>query len=200
MAEKLNLVKEYKEYYTAKDSPKITEFGQISYLTIEGQGEPAGKAFTNVLEALYPLAYSIKKVYKNQGKDFAVPKLEGLWWVKSNKPALEVPRDEWYWKLLIRMPNFISKKIVEQAKKDVFNKKGLELIKKINLETLNEGKSVQIMHTGPYSKEQKTIQTIKDFIKQNNFTENGLHHEIYLSDPRKTKPEQLKTILRQPIK
>jgi len=95
MATKLDLTKEYKTYYTAKTTPEVVEFGEISFLTIEGKGEPGGKEFTSKVKALYPLAYGIKNIYKKQGKDFVVPKLEGLWWVESNKPTLEVPREEW---------------------------------------------------------------------------------------------------------
>ncbi len=200
MTTKLDLTKEYKQYYTATKSPTIVEFGKIPYLTIEGKGEPAGENFLKSLEALYPLAYGVKNICKKQGKDFVVPKLEGLWWVKSNKPALEVPRQEWFWKLLIRMPDFVTSEIVKNAKKEVLKKKSLDLIKKIMFEKINEGKCVQIIHIGPYATEPETIQKIKDFIKENGYTENGFHHEIYLSDPRKTLPEKLKTILRQPIK
>lgn len=200
MTTKLDFAKEHKQYYTAKNTPAIVEFGKISYLAIEGKGEPAGEVFTKTLEALYPLAYGIKNICKKQGKDFGVPKLEGLWWVKSNKPALEVPRSEWYWKLLIRMPDFATSQIFKTAQEEIFKKKGLDLVKKIKFETIDESKCIQIMHIGPYATETETIQKMKDFMKENNFTENGLHHEIYLSDPRKTIPEKMKTILRQPIK
>lgn len=196
---KLDLTTKYKQYYTAKSTPVIVESGEIPYLTIEGKGEPAGKIFTKSVETLYPLAYGIKKICKAQGKDFAVPKLEGLWWVKSSKPALEVPRENWFWKLLIRMPDFVTSKIVEDAKEEVFKKKGLQLIKETKFEKINEGKCIQIMHIGPYSTEPETIEKIKDFMKDKGFTENGLHHEIYISDPRKTPPNKMKTILRQPI-
>lgn len=200
MTTKLDLTKEYKQYYTAKNTPTLVEFGKILYLTIEGKGEPAGEFFTKVIESLYPLAYGVKNICKKQGKDFGIPKLEGLWWVKSNKPFLEVPRKEWYWKLLIRMPDFVTSEIVKNAKEEVFKKKGLALIKEIKFENINEGKCVQIMHTGSYSTEPETIAKIKGFIKENNYTENGLHHEIYISDPRKTIPAKMKTILRQPMK
>lgn len=200
MPAKLDLAKEYKQYYTAKDKPAIIEFGKISYLAIEGKGEPAGKDFTNAVEALYPLAYGIKNICKKEEKDFGVPKLEGLWWVESNKPALEIPRSQWYWKLLIRMPDFVNEKIFNNAKEEVFKKKGIDLIKEIKFENIDEGKCVQIMHAGQYSTEPKTVEKMKNFIKENNYAENGLHHEIYISDPRKTAPEKMKTILRQPVK
>lgn len=132
--------------------------------------------------------------------DFTVPKLEGLWWVNSKKNALEVPRSEWQWKLLIRMPEFVASDNFEQAQEDVIKKKGIEKINEIQFNKIIEGKCVQIMHIGPYSTEPETINRMKEFITQNGFIENGLHYEIYLSDPRKTEPEKMKTILRQPVK
>lgn len=136
------------------------------FLTIEGKGEPGGKEFTSKIEALYPLAYGVKNLCKKQGKDFAVPKLEGLWWVESDKHWYEVPREEWHWELLIRMPDFVTSEIVKNARDGVFKKKGIDLIKDIKFEKINEGKCVQIMHVGPYSTELKTIEQIKSFMKE----------------------------------
>ncbi len=198
--EKTDLVKKDKEYYSAKKKPEIREFSELNFLTILGKGEPAGTEFTKAVEALYPLAYGIKKIYKIQEMDFAVPKLDGLWWVNSEKNALEVPRSEWHWKLLIRMPDFVTSENFEQAKTDVIKKKGIEKINEILFEKITEGKCVQIMHNGPYSTEPETINQMKEFMTQCGLVENGLHHEIYLSDPRKTEPEKMKTILRQPVK
>jgi hypothetical protein len=200
MTTKLDLTKEYKTYYTAKTTPEIVEFDKIPFLTIEGEGEPAGKEFTSKVKALYPLAYGVKNICKKQGKDFAVPKLEGLWWVESDRPALKVPRKDWRWKLLIRLPDFVTLEIVEKAKEEVFKKKGIELVKEIEFEKIMEGKCVQIMHIGPYSAESETIKKMEIFMKENNLVKNGFHHEIYLSDPRKVAPEKMKTILRQPVK
>ena len=197
---KIDLTKEDKNYYTAKISPQVSEFPKLLYLTIEGKGEPAGKAFTEAVQALYPLAYGIKGLCKKEGKDFAVAKLECLWWVKSSKPELEVSRAEWYWKLLIRLPDFITSDIVDEAKRDVMKKKGIELVKEIKFEKITEGKCIQVLHIGPYSTEPETIKEMKKIMKENDLTENGYHHEIYLSDPRKTPPQKMKTILRQPVK
>jgi hypothetical protein len=197
---KLDLVKEYKIYYTAKTAPEVVEFNEVQFLTIEGKGAPSGKEFTAKVEALYPLAYGVKNVCKKQGKDFGVPKLEGLWWVESNKPALEVPREEWRWKLLIRMPEFVTSDIVEKVKAEVIKKKGIELVKEIKFEKITEGKCVQILHVGPYSTEPESLSKMRKLMKEKNLIENGLHHEIYLSDPRKIAPEKMKTILRQPVK
>ena len=198
--EKTDLVKQDKEYYSAKKKPEVREFKKLNFLEISGKGEPAGIEFTKAVEAIYPLAYGIKKIYKLQEMDFAIPKLEGLWWVDSEKNALEVPRSEWHWKLLIRMPDFVTSDNFEQAQEDVMKKKGIGKINEIQFKKITEGKCIQIMHIGPYSTEPETINQMKEFITQNGFIENGLHHEIYLSDPRKTEPEKMKTILRQPIK
>ena len=198
--EKTDLLKQDKEYYSAKNKPEIKEFDELKFLTIIGKGEPAGIEFTKAIEASYPLAYGIKKIYKNQEMDFAVPKLEGLWWVNSEENALEVPKSEWHWKLLIRIPDFVISKEFEKAKTEVIKKKGIEKIYEIAFEKITEGKCIQIMHIGPYSTEPETIKQMKEFMKQNGLVENGLHHEIYISDPRKTIPEKMKTILRQPVK
>ena len=198
--EKTDLVKQDKDYYSAKAKPELKEFRGLKFLVIMGKGEPAGKEFNAAVEALYPLAYGIKNIYKKQEKDFAVPKLEGLWWVNSDKNALDVPRSEWHWKLLIRMPDFVTGEKFEQTKIEVINKKGIHKINEIQFEEITEGKCVQILHIGPYLTEPETIEKMKTFMQDNRLVDNGLHHEIYLSDPRRTAPEKIKTILRQPVK
>jgi len=197
---KIDLAKEDKIYYTARTNPQIVEFSEIPFLAIEGKGEPAGKTFAEAVQALYPLAFGVKNLCKKDNKDFAVTKLEGLWWVKSDKPALEIPREEWYWKLLIRLPDFVNSEIVEKAKQEVMKKKGIDEIKEIKFEKITEGKCIQVLHVGPYTTEPETIAKIRKMMEENNLTQNGPHHEIYLSDPRKTPPQKMKTILRQPVK
>lgn len=195
-----DLVKQDKEYYTAKPKPELKEFTNLNFLTLLGKGEPAGTNFTKSVEALYPLAYAIRKIYKQKEMIFSVPKLEGLWWVNSEKSALEIPRNEWHWKLLIRMPDFVDIDVFKQARNESSKKKGIDLINKIEFESINEGICVQIMHIGPYSTEPSTIKEMEGFIAENKLKKNGLHHEIYISDPRKTTPDKMKTILRQPVK
>jgi hypothetical protein len=197
---KLDLVKEYKSYYKAGKKPEIVEFHAANYLSIEGKGEPAGEAFVSKVEALYPLAYGIKKVCKEQSHDFGVPKLEGLWWVESDVPALDVPRNEWCWKLLIRMPDFVTEEIMASVQPEVAKKKKNALIQEISFEEIAEGKCVQMMHVGPYATEPETINSLMEFIAENGLSISGLHHEIYLSDPRKTEPAKMKTLIRYPVK
>ena len=195
---KLDLTKEYKSYYTAKTSPEVVEFDEATYLSIEGKGAPGGKEFQAKVGALYSLAYSVKMLMKKEGKDFTVAKLEGLWWVDSDKPYTEVPREEWRWKLLIRQPEFVTSEIVEKAREKVMKK--LELVKEVKFERMKEGKCVQILHIGPYSTESESLEKMYNLMKEKGLTYNGFHHEIYISDPRKVAPERMKTILRQPVK
>lgn len=197
---KLDLTKEYKTYCTAKTTPGIVEFDGAMFLTIQGKGAPGGDEFQAKVSALYSLAYGVKMLMKKAGKDFTVARLEGLWWVESDKPWYEVPREEYHWKLLIRQPEFVASEIVERAKKEVVKKKRIELVNEVKFEKMKEGKCVQILHIGPYSTEPASLTKMYKLMEEKNFVYNGLHHEIYLSDPRKVAPEKMKTILRQPVK
>jgi len=197
---KLDLTKEYKTYYTAKTTPEIVEIEEGKFLTIEGKGTPGGDEFQAKVGALYSLAYGVKMLMKKESKDFTVAKLEGLWWVDSDKPYTEVPREEWRWKLLIRQPEFVTPEIVEKARQEVIEKKKVDLVNEVKFEKMKEGKCVQILHIGPYSTEPESLEKMYNLMKEKGLVYNGLHHEIYLSDPRKVAPEKMKTILRQPVK
>ncbi|NOU89320.1 hypothetical protein GC102_26745 [Paenibacillus sp. LMG 31460] len=198
--EKLDLAKTYKSYYTAPTKPQLIEFEPIWYVTIQGQGDPEGIAFLNATEALYTLSYSIKGIYKKEEKDFTVAKLEGLWWVDGDRKALDVPREEWHWKLLIRMPDYVRAESVEEARSIAMTKKKeLTIISDIKYETLHEGACVQMLHVGPYAAEPESLKQIEHFLTEHRRKIRGLHHEIYLSDPRKVKSSKMKTILRYPI-
>jgi len=198
--DKLDLAKKYPHYYRAKTTPEIVNIEEAKYVTIVGKGAPDSPIFQKKIKAIYSVAYSIKSICKKQGKDFVVPKLEGIWWVESDKPYFEVPRKEWHWKLLIMVPDYVSQQIFIKAKEEAMKKKKLEEIEQVKLEKTREGLCVQALHIGPYDTEYKTIQKMEQYIKENNLIKNGPHHEIYLSDPRKTPPHKLKTILRQPVK
>jgi hypothetical protein len=197
---KLDLTKENETYYRARTTPEIVEFDEGCFLTIEGRDAPGGKEFTAKVEALYAIAYGIKMQMKKEGRDFTVAKLEGLWWVESDKPALEVPREEWRWKLLIRLPEFVILENVEKVKAEVIKKKGLKYTNEAMFEKITEGKCIQVLHIGPYSNEPESLSKIRKLMEEKNLVENGPHHEIYLSDSRRVTEEKLKTILRQPVK
>jgi len=196
--EKLDFKKAYKNYYSAKQIPELAEFPTIPYLTISGQGEPGGSAFRQATECLFAMAYGIKRICKLRGTDFGVPPLEGLWWGTAGNPANETPRHEWHWKLLIRMPDFVTHTMSETVRHEVRVKKRDPLVEQVLLESLTEGKCAQVLHIGAYTEEQPTIAKLHAFMQENGLTPQGMHHEIYLGNPYKTPANELKTILRQP--
>ena len=204
---KLDLIKVYRNYFTAKAKPELVTIEEAHYISIIGKGDPSAPAFAHNIEALYSIAYTIKFMYKAQNSDFTVSKLEGQWWYDENKfpgksieTATEVPRSEWEYRLLIRIPAFVTANDLEIAKETVKKKKDIQLIDQVEFLTMTEGKSVQMLHIGPFSTEPVTLKQIAEFIDLNKLAKNGLHHEIYLSDFRRTPPEKLKTILREPVK
>ncbi|WP_298736449.1 GyrI-like domain-containing protein [uncultured Chitinophaga sp.] len=204
---KLELTKTLKPFYTAPATPQLIAVPAADFLSIQGKGDPNGEAFAAATQALYTAAYSVKAIYKQQQQDFTVCKLEGLWWVDEKRwkvdghhSALQVPREEWQWQLLIRMPDFVMMEDVQQAIQTAIVKKQLPLLDGVTFIRYEEGECIQVMHTGPYSTEPATLQLMEDFMATHQLKWNGRHHEIYLSDPRKTAPEKMKTILRQPVK
>ena len=198
---KVDLSKELKEVYTAKKIPKLVDVPEGKFLTIIGEGDPNGKEYQQAIQALYGVAYTLKFHYKKQGKDFKVNALEGLWWVDNgifdlNNPA---PREMWRWKSMIRVPDYVEDEDLQKLMAELMEKRG-EKVTELKLETINEGLSAQIMHIGPYSDELPTINTLHEWVEEQGYQLRGDHHEIYMSDPRRTKPENLKTIIRHPIK
>ncbi len=158
-------------------------------------------AYRRAVEALYAVAYTVKFASKGDlGKDFVVGPLEGLWWADDMDDFLARFKDNWQWRLLINVPDWIADDMVEDAKHTALAKKNLPAIPDVRSETLNEGTSAQVLHIGPYDDETPTLSRLHhEYLPANNLRGAGLHHEIYLSDPRKTDPAKLKTILRQPV-
>ena len=205
---KLDLTKTDKTYYKAKTTPEILHIEKTNYISITGKGDPSGKEFSEKIQALYGTAYILKFMLKAVNNDFVVPKLEALWSFDTEKYAaismdeapLKIPRSEWNYRIMIRMPDFVTKKQTEEAINTAINKKQIELAKSIEFYEMKEGKVVQILHIGPFEDEPQTLKKIQEFSIENKLQQNGLHHEIYLSDFRKTAPEKLKTLLREPVK
>lgn len=204
--EKLDLTKKYKSSYSAKRKPEVLTLPPAQYLSVSGKGDPSGLGFSEDVGKLYSVAYAVKFICKARDKDFSVPKLEGLWWFDDSKykglsiseAPQRVPRSEWSYRLLLRMPDYVKQKDLDEGIKSKEKKGDAKL--DVQLILLEEGKVVQMLHVGPFETEPETLQTIFAFCVENKFAQNGLHHEIYLSDFRKTPPEKLKTILREPVK
>ena len=200
---KLDLKKELKEFYRASaKKPNMIDVPEGKFITITGRGAPGGPAYQGALNALYSVAYTLKFKCKAEGKDFTVMNLEGLWW--WDDPSITdfaeaPPREEWNWKSMIRMPDFVSEEMIEEVKQIVKEKKVIKEVEEIKLETFHEGLSAQILHIGPFSDEGPTVKRLHDFIEEKGYRMRGLHHEIYMSDPRRVPPERWKTIIRQPV-
>jgi len=208
----LDLKKQYKHLY--QPSAKKIETLQIPDLqfamidgSIEKGSEPGRSlSFAEATQAIYGLAYTLKftlKKRKTQAIDYPVMALEGLWWVEDGFFDITI-KDNWFYTLMIMLPDVITKDLFEDAREQVHKKKGnSEMLNRLRLDHFEEGLCVQVMHIGPYATEPATIERMKEFMKVNglkdNVGPNGKHHEIYLSDPRKAAPDKMKTVLRHPV-
>ncbi|MFX1354600.1 MAG: GyrI-like domain-containing protein [Promethearchaeota archaeon] len=206
MPVKKDFKKEMKEFYqpSAKE-PNLIDVPEMQFIMIDGMGSPGdSQEYSDAIGALYPIAYKLKFLSKGMGKDYVVPPLEGLWWADDMKDFKEGNRDKWKWTMMIMTPDWISTEMFNQAKKSALEKKIdlKESITKVRLEKYHESKSAQIMHIGPYSEEHPTIMKLHKYIEDQGGSFDGLkhkHHEIYISDPRKTNPATMKTVIRQPF-
>ena len=205
--EKTDLTKLYKRYYTAAKKPELIDIEPAHFISIRGKNDPSSQSFAWSVEALYTVAYTIKAASKAKDKDFVVAKLEGLWSFDENRyknitidnAPSEIPRSEWHYRLLIRMPEHVTPVNLDEAIKKAFAKKQKPEIEKVEWFEMEAHKAVQMLHTGPFEKEPETLALIGQFMEERKFTKAGDHHEIYLSDFRKTSPEKLRTILREPV-
>lgn len=197
---KLDLYQVHKGEYVTPRTPVIVKVGPAKYLSTEGQGAPGSKEFQDKIGALYNVTFTIKMAKKFAGQDYTVCKLEGVWWADGGeKEFLQTPKDQWRWKLMIRTPDFIDTKELQAAVSKLRAKGKPPEVSSIVLETLKEGSCVQVLHIGPYDTEAATIAQMKEFAIAKGLSFYGLHHEIYLSDPRRVPPAKLRTILRHPV-
>lgn len=202
--------KEYKELYMPKNKPEIIEVPEINYIAVRGKGNPNenGGEYQQAIGVLYAIAYTLKMSYKGEHKikgyfEYVVPPLEGFWWQEGVAGVDYSNKENFQWISVIRLPDFVSKEDFWWAVKEAERKKKMDCTKAEFL-TVHEGLCVQIMHIGAYDNEQATVSVMDEYLKQqgyvNDMTDTRLHHEIYLSDPRRTLPAKWKTVIRHPIK
>jgi hypothetical protein len=179
----------------------IVEVPRLNFLMVDGKGDPnSTPAYRVAVQWLYTLSYSLKFASKAAGRDYGVAPLEGLWWAEDMASFAGGDKGKWLWTAMIMQPDWIDDAAVEAALPKARAKLGDEPAS-LRLEAFAEGLSVQTMHIGPYSAEAPTIARLhSEFLPANSLTENGHHHEIYLSDPSRTAPEKLRTIIRQPVR
>ena len=200
--EKQDYKKIYKELY-APSTKKISDVlvPDMKFLMIDGMGNPGeAEEFQIKTEALYSVGYTVKFMVKAFANpfDYTVMPLEGLWWADDMNDFINGNKSNWKWTLMMMHPNEISKEMIEDAINQAGKKKENPYYNDLRFETYAEGKAAQIMHIGPYDTETENIAKIHQYIRDNGHALSGLHHEIYLSDPRRTAPEKWRTVIRQP--
>lgn len=210
--DKLDYKKEYKDLYQPKTKPSIIDVPKMLFIAVDGEGNPnTCEEYKTALEILYGLSFTIKMSKMNGTQpegyfEYVVPPLEGLWYADGIAfDGMNVTdKDKFKWISIIRQPEFVTEKVFETAKSALQKKKPDLDLSKARLMKMTEGLCVQIMHKGAYDDEPASIEQMKRFLDENgcaeDFSESRLHHEIYLSDPRKCAPEKLKTVIRHPIK
>ncbi len=202
--------KEYKEFYLPKNKPEIVQVPKANYIAVRGKGNPnvEGGEYQQALAVLYALAYTLKMSYKTDYKiegfyEYVVPPLEGFWWQDGVDGVDYSNKDSFQWISVIRLPDFVAEKDFSWAVKTATVKKKIDCSKAEFL-MMEEGLCVQIMHYGSYDDEPKTVAIMDEFLKENGYVndinDKRLHHEIYMTDARKVKPEKSKTVIRHPIK
>ena len=202
--------KEYKEFYMPKGKPEIVTVPAMNYIAVRGCGNPNEDDgdYKKSIELLYGIAYTIKMSKKGDHKiegyfDYVVPPLEGFWWQDDVDGIDCSHKENFRWISVIRLPDFVTRSDFEWATEEATRKKKMDF-SKVEFLTVEEGLCVQCMHTGSYDDEPATVSMMHEFIKSQGYaldiTDKRLHHEIYLSDPRKVAPEKLKTVIRHPIR
>lgn len=204
---KYDVKREHPELYapSAKDFA-IVDVPPMRYLAVDGHGDPnTAASYREAVEALFGVAYAVKFASKRAlGRDFVVAPLEGLWWAEDQGAFVARDKGAWDWTMLIAQPDWIDEDAVAAAvaavrAKDA--KAGNPALDKLRLEHLHEGESAQILHLGSYDDETPTLARLHDeWMPQHGLTFNGPHHEVYLTDARRTAPEKLRTVLRQPVR
>ena len=198
--EKIDLKKLDKPYYSAKRKPQESTFKPHHCVAISGIGAPEGERFQHSIGTLYQVVYTIQRFAKMDEKPFVIPKLEAFWWIDEGLEFNEETKDQWQWQLMVRMPDFVTADMVDQAVEAVIKRKGNTLASEVVLKEVSQGRSIQMMHIGSYYDEERTISQLMEYMQLNGLTINGYHHEIYISDPRRTAEEKLKTIIRYAVK
>ena len=203
MADKVDLKKSLDAYQAKRGQFRVVDIPDLQYLMIDGHGDPnTSPSYAEALNALYPIAYALKFASKRElGRDYVVMPLEGLWWA-DDMDAFTVARDKsrWDWTMMILTPDWIDRPMFDAAVERTRTKSGPRRLDDVRQASLSEGRCVQTLHLGPFDAEAEVLDRMHHrFIPDNGFRMAGKHHEIYLSDPRRTAPEKLRTILRQPV-
>lgn len=204
MTDKIDFKRSLASYRAPKGRFEIVDVPEMRYLVVDGHGDPnSSPAYTDALEALYPVAYTLKFGSKCElGRDYVVPPLEGLWWA-DDMAVFTSSRDKsrWYWTMMLMVPEWIGDDMFDDAVAQIAAKKSPVRLRDVRLRSLAEGRCVQTLHVGSFDDEGPVLERMHHgFIPENGLRLDGTHHEIYLSDVRRVAPEKLRTLLRQPVR
>lgn len=202
--------KEYREFYMPKAKPEIVSVPAMNYIAVRGKGDPNDEngEYQKAIGMLYTVAYTIKMSKKGDHRiegyfDYVVPPLEGFWWQEGIEGVDYSNKNGFQWISVIRLPDFVKQEDLKWAVKEASAKKKTDL-SQVEFLSIDEGLCVQCMHTGPYDDEPATVEAIDRFLAENgyenDFSDERRHHEIYLTDARRTAPEKLKTVIRHPVR
>ena len=202
--------KEYKEFYIPSSRPAIITVPAFNFIAVRGNGNPNDPdgEYSKALNMLYGIAYTIKMSKKSDYRidgyfDYVVPPLEGFWWQDGTEGVDYAHKENFRWISVIRLPDFVTKKDFDWAVAEATRKKKVDF-SKVEFLTMEEGLCVQCMHTGSYDSEPATVQLMHKYAQDQgyelDFSDKRLHHEIYLSDPRKVDPDKNKTVIRHPVR
>ena len=190
-------------YLPSAREPSLVRVPSMNFLMTDGKGDPSSaESFQEAIGALYGTAYTMKFMYDKGHpiRDARVPPLEGLFWTQGRKLLAPDTHKGTCWTLMLRMPGPVGKRVVSAAIEALKEKKDPPGLDRLRFGSFSEGLAVQIMHIGPYSAEPPTIERLFEFCRDSGYSPSGRHHEIYHSDPNRTKPEKLKTVIRYPVK
>ena len=203
--EKVDYKKRDRGLYLPGRNPVLVDVPAMNFLMVDGRGAPEGSAYQEALSILYALSFTVKMSKLSPARpedyfEYVVPPLEGLWWEEGGGSVMDTSREEWRWTAMIRQPEFVTPEVFAWAAGNCQAKKpGLDL-SRARFETFEEGRCVQVLHVGPYAAEKPSFEKMERFVEEQGLRRRpdrlGRHHEIYLSNPQKTAPERLKTILR----
>ena len=202
-ATKIDRKRELKELYAPGRSPAMVDVPELLFLMVDGRGDPnTAPEYRAAVEALYAVSYAIKFALKRgpDELDYTVMPLEGLWWADDMSTFATEDKSAWSWTAMIAQPEGVSQAMVDEAVAQAARRKPLPAAPDLRLERFGEGRAAQVMHIGPYAAEGPTIERLHAFIAEQGCERAGRHHEIYLSDPRRTDPAKLRTVIRQPVR
>lgn len=208
VTQKLDYKKQFKDLYLPKRKPMLVDVPAMQFIMVDGRGAPGGVRYQKAIQVLYSLSFTIKMSKMGSHVpdgyfEYVVPPLEGLWWCAGGGLDWALPKSEWCWTSMIRQPEFVTPELFGWAIHECRKKRPDVDVSQVRLETFSEGLCVQMLHVGSYDEESRSVASLKEFMNAHQLSDQSgpvrKHHEVYLSDPRRTAAEKLKTVLRLPV-